>query len=266
MIRLGLLFFGLIFSLTSSALQMPLLVMDGQPKAHFPKRFRILNHIHAIGSGQFSKSQLLRIKHIINAPILVVDLRQESHGFFDDLPISWYGPQNWANQNLSPFQINQKEQTLLTNSNNSPPLQLHSIRLKSQNDVILKTETVSIQPVDVASEEETVKRLGLQYHRFYIPDHDVPTTSQIMRFKKLIQSLPANTWVYFHCRGGSGRTTTFMVLYEIFKKGRLMPLEQLLEHHHRSGGKDLKKLPDKSSYKWPLAKARYDLIQKIYSH
>ena len=75
------------------------LVFDGKLNANSPKRFRILDSrgLKAIASGQFSEAQLIELKAQLKAPIIIVDLRQESHGFVNGYPVSWYGPKNQAN-------------------------------------------------------------------------------------------------------------------------------------------------------------------------
>ena len=34
-------------------------------------------------------------------PICIVDLREESHGFFDGIAVSWYGEHDWGNVGLT---------------------------------------------------------------------------------------------------------------------------------------------------------------------
>ena len=64
----------------------------------FPRNFRVMNNknFYASASGQPTfpelKNLFYRLKNIApNAKkIYMLDLRQESHGFADDYPVSWY--------------------------------------------------------------------------------------------------------------------------------------------------------------------------------
>ena len=54
-----------------------------------------LERLHASGSGEFSASGLHSLLEALaektQMPICIVDLREESHGFFDGIAVSWYG-------------------------------------------------------------------------------------------------------------------------------------------------------------------------------
>ncbi|AHE66698.1 hypothetical protein [Legionella oakridgensis] len=242
----------------------PYLVMDGNPSASLPKRFRMIKDMHVIGSGQFSRSQLMNIKKLINAPIIIVDLRQESHGFMDDIPISWYGIKNWENKDKSAFMIQAQQSRLLANLTQYSNITLYKILSKDSAGFIEKAQPISYKPETIYDEQQLAKELGLGYKRFYISDHSSPSATQIKAFKQFIKTVPANTWIYFHCRGGSGRTSTFMVLYDIFKHGKNSPLADILHKHTQLGGKDLAKLPEKNNYKYFLALQRLNLLKKQY--
>ena len=53
-----------------------------------------LERLHASGSGEFSASGLHSLLEALaektQMPICIVDLREESHGFFDGIAVSWY--------------------------------------------------------------------------------------------------------------------------------------------------------------------------------
>ena len=68
-----------------------LIVKDSDAITGLPNRFRDLTNLNISGSAQFTPSQIENIKNSINKPdICIVDLRQESHGFINDLAISFY--------------------------------------------------------------------------------------------------------------------------------------------------------------------------------
>ena len=64
-----------------------------------------LERLHASGSGEFSASGLRALLEVLaektSAPICIVDLREESHGFFNGTAVSWYGERDWGNVGLT---------------------------------------------------------------------------------------------------------------------------------------------------------------------
>jgi len=243
-----------------------LLAIDGNMPATLPPKFRLINdsNMHVIGSGQFSKRQLIYIKKIINAPIIIVDLRQESHGFVNGLPVSWFGTKNWANKGKSTQTIDVEQQDLLNKLKNKSVISVAKILTKNSSGAVTRVKTLTLKPQLVYSERYLAQQLGLGYIRFYVTDHSPPSLQQLQSFKKLVAALPKNTWIYLHCRAGVGRTTTFMLLYAIIKRGKAASLQKIINRQISIGGKDLEKLPAKNSYKYPLALQRENFIKAFY--
>lgn len=239
-----------------------LLVVDSDPKTVLPKRFRIINSngMKAIGSGQFSKAQLIHIKNQINAPIIIVDLRQEAHGFADGLPISWYGVKNWENLHRSNHEIEIIQDHLLKNLTENELNTVHYIVKKDKMGRIIESRTDPLTINSAYTEEMLAKQLGMGYQRFYIPDHMPPDKEQIRSFNHFLRTVPKNNWLYFHCRGGAGRTTTFLMLYDLFLNKNHVELEEIIKRQIEFGGKDLTKLPPQTSYKYHYAKKRLDEV------
>jgi hypothetical protein len=71
--------------------------------------------------------------------------------------------------------------------------------------------------VRVASEQEVVERSGARYCRLTVPDHLRPPDAEVDRFIALVRELKPDAWLHFHCRAGHGRTTTFLVLYDMLR-------------------------------------------------
>lgn len=92
---------------------------------------------------------------------------------------------------------------------------------------------------DFISEEEVVKGHGYEYINLYQRRRDTPAGEMVDRFIGLVENLPQDGWIHFHCRGGKGRTTSFMVMFDILKNGRNISLEEIVRRHHLLGGIDL---------------------------
>ncbi len=247
---------------------------------HFPKRVRYteryfdfydvdtrgLRELHMIGSGAFTKRQISSAIEVVSDPLVIVVLRRESHGFIDGIPVSWYGFCNWENLNKTISEVNACEKSLLDGFEEGKLTPVSKIIRKSIEGAVAEVETYWIRVKNVQTEEELARDLGVGYRRFYISDHLPPKADQVDAFMDFMKTLPLDHWLYFHCRGGRGRTTTFMVLYDIFRNARDVSLSQIIKRQYLIGGKDLSKIGPKDYYKYNLVKARLKFIENFYEY
>ena len=256
----------------------PLLVLDMKNASALPKRFRTtsdlvpntqvntegLASLNLIGSGQFSEVALQWILQRYHKPSLtIIDLRQESHGFLNGDAISWYGPHDAANARRSPSQVEQKQAQLLQELNALASVQVHEIFKKTRARV---TRTDSrLHPVhEVKSELELAKKHHVNYLRIYVQDHHAPDPHQVDRFLSIVKNLPADEWIYLHCRGGSGRTTLFMAMVDIIHHAKQMDFNEIIAREVLLGGKNLSQLPPSNAYKYKSAVERLVFLRKFY--
>ena len=82
---------------------------DSQMDSRYMPSRKGLETLYVSGSAQPSLSGfgglIQAIRKESKGPIYVVDLRQESHGFFNGTAVSWYGERDWSNINLSHQQV-----------------------------------------------------------------------------------------------------------------------------------------------------------------
>lgn len=223
-----------------------------------------LDKLNVSASGQFSESEVLALKKKLPKHRLwLVDLRGESHGFINGLAVSWYGYRNLDNQGLTLEEITQIETNQL-NELSSPIEMAHILKKVGGEIKELKTET--LVPRLIETEKELAKRLGLQYIRLPVLDRHPPEPGSVDDFITLVRSMADNDWLHLHCRAGKGRTTTFIVLYDIILNGTQVGLEDILKRHAYFGPKDLTKLPNKPTNIWKLepAKQRLAFISDFY--
>ena len=77
--------------------------LDGTLESSLPRNFRAIEDLRISGSGQPTASSLLKLKEYLaekmtaNSKIYIVDLREESHGFANGFPVSYYENKNLAN-------------------------------------------------------------------------------------------------------------------------------------------------------------------------
>lgn len=172
------------------------------------------------------------------APIYDVDLRQESHGFADGLPVSWHKKNNLANEGKTPEEVALDEEERLA--------ELAGVTTtfvpKGKTDKG-RVEAFTFAPQNVQTEKEVVEALGFRYVRFYVTDRTQPDTETIEAFLDFVDSLPGDAWLHFHCRAGHGRTTTFMAMYDMIRNPGI-PAETIIERQHLIGGADLTAMKD----------------------
>ena len=173
-----------------------------------------------------------------DAPIYDVDLRQESHGFADGLPVSWHKKNNLANEGKTPEEVALDEEERLAGLAGEAT----TFGPKGKNDKG-RFEAVTFTPENVQTEKEVVEALGFRYVRFYVTDRTQPDTETIEAFLDFVDSLPGDAWLHFHCRAGHGRTTTFMAMYDMIRNPDI-PAEAVIERQHLIGGADLTAMKD----------------------
>ncbi len=214
--------------------------------ANLPRRFRkcddeIDNHIGdrtinvegladlgVSASGQYSAEGLALVQREIgDKSIVIVDLRQESHGFVNGIALSWMDKDNKANKGLTPTQVTEDENSKLK-------------ALEEMGVVTFPTDgdsQVSVQ--SVLSERQLTEDLELFYVRLPVANNERPTDEVVDAFIQFIQSQPDDIWLHFHCMEGVGRATMFMVMYDAMKNAKTVEIEDIMDRQVLLGGKNL---------------------------
>ena len=69
----------------------------------------------------------------------------------------------------------------------------------------------------------------MQYIRIPVTDGNLPTDDMVKYFIDFVSKLPNDTWLHFHCKEGIGRTTTFMIMYDIMKNYKDVSLDDIIK-------------------------------------
>lgn len=249
-----------VFSQTSFAVSTHL-VLDAENNETLPRVFRMTNkipHLHMMGSAQFSAKNFDSLMKQPIKPSYIFDLRQESHGFLNGMAISWYGKNNWANLKKTPDQINIIETQLLH-------------RLSRQNTEIIykikpNKEATEIHPNTVNNEKTIADHYKINYIRIPVPDHRRPNDHQVDQFISIYKHIPTNEWVYFHCRGGKGRTTTFMSMMDMLQNAKTLSFNQIITRQNTVGGINLTKInPNKKNKQYAVERLQFLKQFYLYS-
>lgn len=217
-------------------------IEDLQPEEGDFRNFRTSPELRQSGSSQFTHAGLVQIRDKIHAmapdaEIVVVDLREESHGIAaNGRPISWRNEHDWAN-------------------------------LGKTTEEITADEAKRLDAVGATTEHALCESVGVSYLRLPVPDHMKPDDATVAAFVRELESeRRKGTWLHFHCHAGKGRTTTFLTLDEILARAGAegVTLDSILYHQHEAGGADLRSISAPDSYKHAAAIERLDFLRAFF--
>ena len=230
-----------------------------------------LSDLNVSASGQFSAYGLKNIFSMVSvspAKIWIIDIRQESHGFINGTPVSWYSTQNRGNVNKAPEKISIEEKALLDKLSNLPEIKVYTVKKLPDGEITAGEEIVFI-PYKVETEQELVTGAGANYLRLYVLDHNRPDDREVETFVTFIKSkVKPGEWLHFHCRGGKGRSSTFMAMYDMTQNAQHSTLDQIMRRQMSMGNVNFYKLPATADKLWKLgsATARYEFLEKFYQY
>jgi len=85
----------------------------------------------------------------------------------------------------------------------------------------------AVQVEAVTNEGQLVTASGATYLRLTVTDHLRPHDQEVDRYLAALAAHPADGRVHVHCRGGDGRTTTFMALFDMLANADKVPAEAI---------------------------------------
>ncbi len=172
---------------------------------------------------------IARHGHLRNKPVLVLDLRQESHGYLNGRAITLVSEYDWINRGKTNAQSLADQENWLSSLKTQKKI---SGILSSQQFAAKEFSSgKSVLVKKIKNEADIVSKLGFEYHRLYVTDHSAPSDSEVDAFLTIIKNAPKDTWFHIHCRGGKGRTTSFFVIYDMLKNADKVSFEEIIARH-----------------------------------
>lgn len=170
---------------------------------------RGLRELKASGGTSVRFSDLKRKLSHINDPVFIIDGIDEFHGYIYGIPSTFFAYQK------------------------SNPHWKYYVRRW------IYTGSIEVHPEFVVPEAIEAQKYGFSYAHLKVGSKFISSDETIDNLVKVLESLPPDTWVHFHCHYGKGRTSMMLVMYDIMKNAPLVSLENIVKRQHLLGSEDL---------------------------
>lgn len=217
-----------------------------------------MDRLNISGSGQFSQRSFETMLNTIPSNnVMIIDLREESHGFLNGHAFGWYSNLNLGNLGKTAQEIFQDEYNKLQGAINIPELRFY--RKDDHNPQAMTVKAAY-------NELTLVNHYGASYYRLPCTDHRRPSDAIVDELVGFLKSRPSHVWLHFHCSAGKGRSSTFMVMTDIFYNAKYVSLEDIVARQVLIGGKDFWRLPNADSWKYDSMVDRIDFLKDFYNY
>lgn len=203
--------------------------------------------------------------------LTVFDLRGESHGLVNGDVFMYWCSNNCVNESMTTAEVLKIEKE-----------GLDELRAAAEKDgfvEIYKTddnwsawtdeEMDKYENPEILSEEELVTSKGANYVRFATTNHFRPDDGVVDEFIDYVKGMDEDGCIYMHCYAGEGRTTCFMVMYDMLKCYKVASCDDICARQGLIGPVDVRTeawTTKKSHYKMKASVERRIFLQLFYKY
>lgn len=243
----------------------------GQAKAKYGLEAEYLPSVKGLdtldisGSAQFNVDQFDNLAEDIREcargkTVYVIDLREESHGFINNISISWYALHNWANKGKSTEEVLNDEEQRLKEAFGKK-VSAYNVDSDQKIGVPLDIDVMTYK-----TEKQVAEAEGFEYIRLACTDHIFSDAEDIDCFISFVKSIDiSDSWLHFHCAAGEGRTGLYMILYDMIRNPDVS-LKDITYRHAMLGSNYLFYLGDEDNYKKPLYEEKARMTPLLYQY
>ncbi|MCM5680434.1 phosphatase [Schlegelella sp. S2-27] len=185
----------------------------------------------------YSNDQIEEIKRAAGGRrFVVLDLREESHAIVGGYPATWIAPDDWGCVGMKTPEVLAVENTQIENLR-----KLDQVTFVNYPDLKWDREphSTTLHKPSVVDEKTLVESGGGEYRRLPITDHVRPSRERVDEFVDFVRNMEPDTWLHVHCKGGKGRTTSTMVMFDMLHNASRVSAEDILARQTAMGGSDL---------------------------
>jgi len=225
-----------------------------------------LADLRASGGGEFTADAFKLLLERTRGPATVFDLRQETHIFVNGLPVSWFATDDWANVGRTNNEIQADETARVQSLKLGSKIAVHpGTAIKKPGVTPSAPENVTVERA--STERDIVTANNASYVRLTVTDHARPLDEEVDRFILAVRTLPENGWAHFHCEAGRGRTTTFMVLYDMLRNAKQVSLDDIARRQQLLGYDfDVLRPNNPEDWRAPYTQDRIAFVRAFYEY
>jgi len=206
-----------------------------------------LDGYHAAGSGRLNFHHFKNLLQQWHQKVIVINGRNTNYLYYKDDEIHHYCLR------MEKEQIRSKQRNLL------------SKRLRCDLKQWIDGVPNTLSPRDLRSEREILSDLGIPLLS-PLPDSWLTDWGYMDSLISLFDSAPLDTLLYIHCGHGQGRTTTLLVMLDIFHNANEVSLQDILVRQYLLGGEDIIDTTPWENGTWTATdlKNRLNLVATFY--
>jgi len=174
------------------------------------------------------KAHILERNPGINT-ITIVDLRLESHLYLNGRGITLTSTENWLNKNRNTEEVLKQEANWKQQLRTSR--EVKNILMAQQFKSGERQGGATIPVRSVEQEKTLVRKNGMRYRRLGVLDHCVPQDTIVDAYVTLVHKQKIDEWIHLHCHGGKGRTSTFLVMYDMLLNAPRVSYDEIMQRH-----------------------------------
>lgn len=221
-----------------------------------------------IGLATKDGTNLLTIEDLapVANKLTIIDLREEDHLFINGMPVSVEHVREASDQLV--VKNTGKRLKLPKIGDTIEIYQYEKSKNPTEPSIVVNPQAITVK--EIVTEKEIARKLGIGYVRVLLPDDYAPTIKNVDNFVLNIKksgALRDKTWLHFHCWNGFGRTTTFMVFYDIMKNADTVSMDDIINRQYLLGGLNLQKIDLSDTKKLvQQAQLRLEMIKDFYNY